>query len=172
VHAVRWTTAALAAAALAACAHSAPVAQPTATADTSFAAMQERGRVAMGVDQYSSSHIFEPLPDGGRIVLQRDAPDTAGTGTIRAHLASIAAAFSEGNFDLPGFVHGETVPGAVVMAARRNDITYTTDTLPRGGEVMIQTSDSTAVAAVHEFLAYQRHAHHAMAHDDSTMHKP
>jgi len=98
-------------------------------------------------------------------VLQRDAPDTAGTGTIRAHLASIATAFAEGNFELPGFVHGETVPGTAVMTARRSAITYTMDTLPRGGEVMIATSDSTAIAAVHEFLAYQRHAHHAMAHD-------
>ncbi|MEZ4411779.1 MAG: hypothetical protein R2910_02170 [Gemmatimonadales bacterium] len=166
---IRSTTVTLAAAALAACAHSTPVAQPTAAADTSFAAMQERGKMAMGVDQYSSSHIFEPLPDGGRIVLQRNAPDTAGTGTIRAHLASIAAAFAEGDFDLPGFVHGETVPGTAVMAAQRNEITYTMDTLPRGGEVMIRTSDSTAVAAVHEFLAYQRHAHHAMAHDSTGM---
>lgn len=165
MHTIRRITVTLAAAALAACAHSAPASRPTASADTSFAAMQERGRVAMGVDQYSSSHIFEPLPNGGRIVLQRDAPDTAGTGTIRAHLASIATAFAEGNFELPGFVHGETVPGTAVMTARRSAITYTMDTLPRGGEVMIATSDSTAIAAVHEFLAYQRHAHHAMAHD-------
>jgi len=162
---MRWPALAIGAVALMGCAHSTQVSQATTpAADTSFAAMQERGRVAMGVDQYSSSHIFEPLATGGRIVLQRDAPDTAGTGTIRAHLASIAKSFGEGNFDLPGFVHGETVPGTAVMAARRSDITYTMDTLPRGGEVLIRTSDSTAVAAVHEFLAYQRHAHHAMAH--------
>ncbi len=125
--------------------------------------------MAMGVDQYTSSHIFEPFPDGGRIVLQRDAPDTAGTGTIRAHLASIARSFAAGDFAVPGFVHGETVPGTDVMAARRAEITYTMDTLPRGGEVVIQSRDSTAVAAVHEFLAYQRHAHHAMAHDSTSM---
>jgi hypothetical protein len=55
------------------------------------------------------------------------------------------------------------------MAARRAEITYTMDTLPRGGEVTIRTTDSTAVAAVHEFLAYQRHAHPAMAHDSTGM---
>ena len=47
-------------------------------ADSRFAQVQARGQVAMGVDQYTSHHIFEPLPDGGRIVLQRDSVDSAG----------------------------------------------------------------------------------------------
>jgi len=136
-----------------------------AAADTSFAAMQERGREAMGVDQYASSHIFEDLPEGGRIVLQVNAPDTAGTGAIREHMDAIAGAFSEGNFAVPGFVHAQEVPGTGVMSARRADITYVADTLPRGGQVRITTSDSAAVAAIHEFLAFQRGAHHAAGHD-------
>jgi len=137
------------------------------SADSSFVAMQERGKEAMGVDQYTSSHIFEPLPDGGRIVLQRGSVDSAGTEAIREHLASIAVAFSEGQFDIPGFVHAQVVPGTAIMAERHADITYTMDTLPRGGEVVIRTGDSTAVTAVHEFLAFQRSAHHAMGHDPS-----
>lgn len=141
--------------------------QDTAAADTSFAAMQARGRQAMGVDQYTSSHIFESLPDGGRIVLQRDSVDAAGTAAIRAHLAEIAAAFAEGRFDIPGFVHAQPVPGTGVMAARRAAISYAADTLPRGGVVRIRSADSVAVAAIHEFLAFQRHAHHAMGHDAS-----
>lgn len=126
--------------------------------------MQDRGKAAMGVDQYTSSHVFEDLPDGGRIVLQRDAPDTAGTGAIRAHMATIAASFSRGDFDVPGFVHAQDVPGTQVMAARRAEITYVADTLPRGGQVRITTGDSTAIAAVHQFLAFQRSAHHAAGH--------
>jgi len=160
---------AIGAAACAACSRPAPGDHAADGPDTSFAAMQARGQEAMGVDQYTSSHIFEPLPDGGRIVLQRDAPDTTGTGTIRTHLATIVIAFSEGNFDIPGFVHGQEVPGTAVMAARRTAIGYAMDTLPRGGEVIIRSSDSTAVAAIHEFLMFQRHAHHAMAHDPATM---
>lgn len=132
--------------------------------DTGFAAMQERGRQAMGVDQYTSSHIFEALPDGGRIVLQRDSLDPAGTQAIRAHLAAIAAAFAEGRFDVPGFVHAQAVPGTDVMAARRAAIRYTMDTLPRGGAVTIRSADSAAVRAVHAFLEFQRQAHHAMGH--------
>ena len=160
---------AISAAACAACSRSAPANHAPDGQDTSFAAMQERGQQAMGVDQYTSSHIFEPLPDGGRIVLQRDAPDTAGTETIRTHLATIVIAFSQGDFDIPGFVHGQEVPGTAVMTARRAEISYAMDTLPRGGEVLIRSSDSTVVTAIHEFLAFQQHAHHAMSHDPASM---
>ncbi|MGH7129185.1 MAG: hypothetical protein ACREIV_11505, partial [Planctomycetaceae bacterium] len=44
-----------------------------AAADSTFADLQSRGHAAMGVDQYTSTHFFQPLPDGGRIELQRDA---------------------------------------------------------------------------------------------------
>jgi hypothetical protein len=138
-----------------------------ARSDSSFTAMQGRGRQAMGVDQYTSSHVFEDLPDGGRIVLQRDEIDAAGTVAIRAHMDSIAAAFQHGDFTIPGFVHAKPqgeVPGTRVMAERRAGITYTADTLPRGGMVRIRTTDADAVRAVHEFLEFQRTEHHAAGH--------
>lgn len=147
-----------------ACAPRTPTAASPA-ADTSYAAMQERGKAAMGVDQYTSAHIFEDLPDGGRIVLQRNPPDTTGTGAIRAHMSEIAAAFTRGDFDVPGFVHAQDVPGTSVMEARRTEIAYSADTLPRGGQVRITTHDSAAVTAVHQFLSFQRSAHHAAGHE-------
>ncbi len=134
--------------------------------DAAFAAVQERGKAAMGVDQYTSWHMFEPLPDGGRIVLQRDQPDSIGTRVIREHMAQIAAAFAAGDFRLPGLVHAREVPGTKLMAERRALITYTADTLPRGGQVRIRTADSAAVRAVHEFLAFQRADHRAGAHHE------
>lgn len=148
--------------------------RPEPRADAAFAGVQERGKVAMGVDQYTSSHVFEPLPDGGRIVLRRDTPDSAGTEVIREHLRAIAAAFATGDFRLPGFVHAREVPGTAVMAARREVIRYRADTLPRGGEVRIVTSDPEAIRAVHEFLAFQRADHRAGAHlhGDSAGHAP
>lgn len=132
--------------------------------DTGFAAMQARGAEAMGVDQYTSSHVFEDLPDGGRIVLQRDAVDSAGTAAIRRHMEAIAEAFRNGDFRIPGFVHARTVPGTEVMAARRSRIIYQADTVPRGGEVRILTRDSLALGAIHDFLAFQRSEHHAAGH--------
>lgn len=137
---------------------------PGAPADSAFAALQQRGAEAMGVDQCTSSHVFEPLPDGGRIVLQRDSADSAGTETIRAHMRDIARRFSTGDFSIPGMVHAMEVPGTAVMAARRASIRYDADTLPRGAQVRISTTDSTALAAVHTFLDFQRRDHRAKGH--------
>ena len=130
-----------------------------ADTDTAFAALQARGRAAMGVDQYTSTHSFDALPDGGRIELQRDVEDPAGVAQIRAHLRGIAEAFESGDFSTPAFVHMQQVPGADVMAARRNVISYTFSELPRGGELRITTRDPAAVEAIHAFLAFQRHDH-------------
>ena len=134
------------------------------SSDTAFTALQSRGAEAMGVDQYTSSHVFESLRDGGRIVLQRDSIDAAGTATIRAHMANIASRFAKGDFTIPGMVHAREVPGARVMAARAGEIRYVADTLPRGGQLRIITSDSISIAAVHEFLAFQRMDHRAAGH--------
>jgi hypothetical protein len=77
----------------------------TSRSDSSFAALQQRGETAMGVNQYTSQHVFEPLADGGRIVLQRTESDSVGEATIRAHMRTISIAFRNGDFALPGFVH-------------------------------------------------------------------
>lgn len=108
---------------------------------------------------WSSSHRFDPLPDGGRIALERDVDDSAGVAQIRRHLQECAAAFARGRFDTPAFVHAETVPGTTVMAARASAIQYHYRDLPRGGEIRITTRDSSIVVAIHEFLAFQRMDH-------------
>jgi len=130
-----------------------------------FSAMQVRGEHVMGVNQYTSAHVFEDLPDGGRIVLERaDPADTAAVSTIRAHMRDIAEAFRAGDFAKPFEVHAQTVPGTDVMRARRAAITYEPGDLPKGGEVRITTADAAALAAVHQFLQFQREQHHAMEH--------
>jgi len=133
----------------------------TASSDSAFAEVQARGHRAMGVDQYTSLHSFEPLRDGGRIALQRATTDTAGVTQIRAHMRQIAGAFSRGDFTLPGFVHAREVPGTREMRARKSAIQYTTDTVPGGGVVRLRSADSIAIRAIHEFLAFQRHDHRA-----------
>ncbi|HVH09649.1 MAG TPA: hypothetical protein VM736_07625 [Gemmatimonadales bacterium] len=133
--------------------------------DTAFAATQARGQTVMGVNQYTSAHAFEDLPDGGRIVLDRDDPrDSVAINTIRAHMRTIEAAFRAGDFSQPFGVHAQVVPGTAVMTARRGAISYTAIDRPRGAEVRLQSADSTAVAAIHAFLAFQREAHHAPGH--------
>ena len=129
--------------------------------DSSYAAMQERGKAAMGVDQYTSAHRFDDARDGGRIVLQRDGADTAGTRVIRDHLRSIAGKFAGGDFRIPGFVHAGEVPGAREMALHRRHITYRFEPLTGGGEVRIVSRDPAAIQAIHRFLAFQRTEHRA-----------
>jgi hypothetical protein len=142
--------------------------------DTGFAALQQRGKMVMGVDQYTSTHRFDDLPDGGRIVLTRSATDTAGVRAIRAHLAEITRAFAAGDFGHTMMVHQRTLPGTAVMQQRRAAITYRLDTLPGGGAVRITSRDSIAVRAIHEFLAAQRGDHHAggAAADSTSEHQP
>ena len=137
----------------------------TARGDSAFAALQQRGETAMGVNQYTSQHVFEPLPDGGRIVLQRKESDSAGEATIRAHMREISSAFRNGDFALPGFVHATgDVPGTAAMKRLKAEISYTPRDLPGGAEVVISSKNPDAVAAVHDFLAFQRMDHRAGSH--------
>jgi len=134
--------------------------------DAAFADMQERGRMVMGVDQYTSAHVFEDLPDGGRIVLDREgATDTSGVATIRLHMRDIATSFRAGDFTKPFQVHAQIVPGTTVMRAHRDAIRYEVIDRARGGEVRIRSDDPAAVLAIHEFLAFQRSGHHAAGHE-------
>jgi hypothetical protein len=142
-----------------------PVAKPPT--DSAFAEVQERGAAVMGVNQYTSAHVFEDLPDGGRIVLERaDPADSAGIATIRAHMRQIAADFTAGDFSKPFAVHALVVPGTRTMAERRDRIAYEATDRPKGAEVRIRTADTQAIAAVHEFLAFQRSDHRAAGHED------
>ena len=149
--AIDWLGAAVCAALISGCtqaperAESAESRRAAAAADTGFE----------GVDQYTSTHVFEPLPDGGRIQLQRDVSDSAGRERIVAHMGRIAAAFSAGDFRLPGFVHAREVPGTLVMTAERGKSGYAVESLPRGAALQLRTTDSVAVEAIH--AGSQRH---------------
>ncbi|MEP7066025.1 MAG: hypothetical protein ABI889_08345 [Gemmatimonadota bacterium] len=139
-----------------------PSATRRAGADSSFAVMQHRGTMAMGVDQTTSTHTFDALPDGGRIELQRDLDDSLGIAQIRAHLRLIQHAFQAGDFSTPQFVHMRAMPGTEVMAKKRGVIVYSYNDLPRGGEVVMRSTDAEAIAAIHAFMGAQRTEHHAM----------
>lgn len=141
----------------------------TPAADSAFAAVQARGMEVMGVSQTASSHVFEDLPDGGRIVYTADTPtDSQAVATIRAHLRDIAGAFAAGDFSQPARVHGRDVPGSAVLAQRRATVRYTMTERPAGGELRIVTTDPATLAAVREFLQFQRNDHRAPAHEGHT----
>jgi hypothetical protein len=141
--------------------HATHQAVPAARGDSAFRALQQRGKGTMGVDQDASRHRFEDLPDGGRIELQMREADSAGVAAIRAHLRETARQFTAGIFTAPDATHAMTVPGTTVMAAKKEKIRYSYHDLPQGGEVRITTTDPDALAAVGEFLAFQRSDHRA-----------
>lgn len=137
-------------------------AQGCSHADSAFAALQERGKTAMGVDQYASTHTFDALADGGRILyVMNDAGDAEGVAQVRAHLREIARAFREGDFTTPAFVHIRQVPGTATMAAKKAVIAYAFREVPQGAELRITTADPEAIRAIHEFMAFQRKDHRA-----------
>jgi len=124
----------------------------TAAADSAFQDVQRRGAVVMGVDQEASSHVFEDLPDGGRIVFTMNDPaDSAGAAIIRGHLRAVADSFRAGIFSAPALVHAQEVPGYADRAA--------------GGELRLTTASPEALAAIHDFLAFQRLDHRAAGHE-------
>jgi hypothetical protein len=119
----------------------------------------------MGVDQYASAHVFEPLPDGGRIFLRMKASDRQGESVIRDHMRTIVVSFGAGDFAIPGRVHAVAeVPGTAVMRRLRSEISYEAVDVERGGEVRITTRNPDAIRAIHEFLAFQRMDHRAATH--------
>ncbi len=71
------------------------------------------------------------------------------------------AAFSQGDFRTPAFVHAREVPGTAAMAAHKDMIRYTLRELPRGGEIRMTSRDPEAVRAIHAFMAFQRDDHRA-----------
>ncbi|MBC7844339.1 MAG: hypothetical protein H7099_18655 [Gemmatimonadaceae bacterium] len=144
------------------------------TSDSTYRRVQTRGRAVMGVDQYTSRHQFDLLPDGARISLRAANDDSAGVVAIRKHFRDIARQFARGNFAAPGLVHGRTVPGTTTMTAKRRVIAFRTHELPRGAELWITTDDSSAITAIREFIAFQRSDHRAGGTDSSThrMHHP
>ena len=138
--------------------------------DSTFAGLQNRGGMAMGVDQYTSSHEFDITADGGRVSLQRDSADSVGIARIRAHMRLIRQAFEAGDFSSPAFVHDRAMPGTDVMAKKRDAITYTYQDLPRGAAVVITTRDSAARVAIADFMKAQR-GDHQSGGSDHNLHK-
>ena len=126
-------------------------------AQTARSRPSRHAAIRSGVNQYTSRHVFEDLVRGGRIVLDRgDVADTAGIGTIRAHMRTIVADFQAGNFTKPFAVHGQVVPRTDIMTRLKDRITYAAIDRPNGAEVRITTPDPSAVTAVPRFLAFQR----------------
>jgi TusA-related sulfurtransferase len=120
------------------------------------AGVDERGDKGMGFSHTKTTHHFRLMNDGGAIeVTANDPKDEASRSQIRGHLAHVAQQFSQGNFELPMFVHDKMPDGATTMQQLKTRIAYRYEEMETGGRVRITTADPQALAAVHEFLRFQ-----------------
>jgi len=118
--------------------------------------MMKRGEKGMGFSQQTTTHHLRFLTDGGAIEIGTNDPkDTAGRDQIRQHLSHIAKMFSEGNFEIPMFIHDKTPPGVPTMTELRDQIHYDFEPMDSGGRVRIRTTSPQALQAVYEFLRFQ-----------------
>jgi hypothetical protein len=136
--------------------HTCPMMQQHQDHKDHHAGVNERGDKAMGFSHEKTTHHFTLLKDGGAIeVSANEAGDSDSRELIRMHLTHIVRAFSEGDFNLPMFIHDQTPPGVEVMKARRAKITYKFEDREQGARVRISTADKQALAAIHDFLRFQ-----------------
>ena len=70
-------------------------------------------------------------------------------------MTHIAGAFSNGNFEMPMFIHGQVPPGVPTMKRLHAQITYVVEDTERGARVVIRTTNPDALKAIHSFLKFQ-----------------
>jgi len=131
--------------------------------------MNARGNMAMGFDQARTVHHFRLSSYGGEIEVQVkerdpqagsprdvvDPRDTESRDQIREHLQHITRMFSQGNFNVPMFIHAQVPPGVDVMQRLKDRINYEFVKTRRGALLRISTTDAEALDAVHKFLTFQ-----------------
>jgi hypothetical protein len=122
--------------------------------------LSHRGEQGMGFSQTATTHHFLLKPDGGVIQVEvNDASDANQLADVRMHLHHIAAAFQQGDFDIPMFVHDTIPPGEPEMKALRDQIQYSLEETKTGGRVVIFSTNKNAVVAIHQFLIFQIQEH-------------
>ena len=122
--------------------------------------LNHRGEQGMGFSQGATTHHFLLKSDGGVIQVEvNDASDAGQLADVRMHLHHIAAAFQQGDFDIPMFVHDTVPPGEPEMKELRDQIRYTLEETKTGGRVVISSANKNAVAAIHQFLVFQIQEH-------------
>jgi len=132
----------------------------TSSSQMDHEAMMERGEGRMGFYQTKTTHHFLLKADGGVIAVSANDPKDAATrDQIRMHLSHIARAFSQGDFDIPMFVHDQTPPGVAEMKRLQGVITYRYEKSDGGGRVIVLSNSAKAVGAIHDFLKFQIREH-------------
>ena len=123
-----------------------------------------QGAEVMPFDLDQTTHIFQPLDDGGlQTVVAKDEANAEQISLIQAHLAEEAAKFQAGDFSDPATIHGHDMPGLKALSAGHRELEVQYTALPNGAKIRYRTDSEPLVTAVHDWFAAQRsdHGHHA-----------
>ena len=124
------------------------------------ATVDRRGDEGMGFSHRKVAHHFGLTKTGGFITAEvKDPADAASAADVRKHFGHIAAAFKQGDFDLPMFIHGGVPPGVPLMKKLKAEIDYELQQTPLGGRIAITTVNPKALGAIHRFLEFQIRDH-------------
>jgi hypothetical protein len=120
------------------------------------AGVVSRGDHAMGFSHETTTHHFHLYQSGGVIEVSANDPKDINTlDQIRMHLNHIVMMFSNGDFNVPMFIHDKNPPGASTMAKLRDQIHYKLEETPQGARIEIVTANKEALSAIHDFLRFQ-----------------
>ncbi len=78
---------------------------------------------------------------------------------IRSHVKDIQYEFSQGNFTKPFYIHAQIVPGADIMAKKKDLIQYSVKNMDGGSILILTTNDTELLNAIRQFMNFQSSQH-------------
>ena len=135
-----------------------------ASAQTMQEHVHNTGHMVMPFDLSKTTHIFRMTDTGGvERVVAKDETAADQVSLIQQHLQHEAQAFQRGDYGDPASLHGASMPGLREMEAASGKIKVTYTALPTGAEITFETSDITALTAIHRWFGAQLSEHGADA---------
>ena len=120
----------------------------------------KRGAQVMPFNLALTTHVFEPLADGGlQRVVAKDPNNRTQIALIRSHLKEEADRFQRGDFADPAKIHGADMPGLAELSrgAAQIDVAYAERA--DGAEIRYTAKDPALVDALHRWFLAQLHDH-------------
>lgn len=124
----------------------------------------ERGAEVMPFDLETTTHRFEPTPEGlVQTVVADDPGDAEQVELVQDHLTSEAERFRSGDYRDPAAIHGESMPGLAELEAGAASVTIEYQPRDDGAQLTFRTDDPALVDALHRWGEAQTadHGRHA-----------
>ena len=103
---------------------------------------------------------FTLLPDGGVIQMEANDPfDIQTRDAVRQRISEIENSFRRADFGTLSGDAGQTAAGTATMKRLKDQLRYSTENLPAGGQLRITTSNPEARNAVYDFLRFHIQQH-------------